>query len=120
MKPFKEAFIKIYKTERGIILFMILNFILATILFVLSIINLNPNASIVKIGYGDIGGYRDGTWIDMLSFLFLAVLFGIIHSFLALRIYIKRGSGMSKFFLITTTALILGSILVLSRLLGEG
>ena len=120
MKKFKQSFIKIYHDERGIMLIMILNIVLSIALLIFSLVRLNPNASVVKIGYGDIGGYRDGTWLDMLAFPLLAILFGLVHTFLALRIFQKRGGGMTKFFLIITTILILGSFLVLARLLGEG
>ncbi len=120
MKTFKEDFLKIYQNERGIMFLMILNLITSIALFIFSIIHLNPNTSVVKIGYGDIGGYRDGTWVDMLTFPILALIFGILHNFLALRIFRKRGSGMAKFFLLITTTLIFGTFLVLIRLLGEG
>lgn len=120
MKYFKEDIVKIYQTERGVLLLMLLNLILSVALLIFSIIRLNPSASVVKIGYGDIGGYRDGSWADMLAFPILAILFGVLHNLLAVKIFHKRGSGMAKFFLITTTALILGTFLVLIRLLGEG
>lgn len=120
MKTFAADFKKIYQTERGIILLIILNFLISIALLVFSIVSLNPNAAVVKIGYGDIGGYRDGTWTDMIAFPLLAITFGVLHSFLAVRIFHKRGSGMTKFFLLTTTVLILGTFLVLIRLLGEG
>lgn len=119
MRYLKNDFIKIYQTERGIILLIALNFLLSIGLLIFSITSLNPNASVVKIGYGDIGGYRDGTWSDLIAFPLLAITFGIFHSFLAVRIFHKRGGGMAKFFLITTTFLILGATLVLMRLLGE-
>lgn len=119
MKTFKEDFIKLYRTERGIIILMVLNLLLAIILLVFSIIQLNPDVPVVKIGYGDIGGYRDGSWVDLLAFPILALIFGVLHNFLALRIFHKRGGGMTKFFLLTTTFLILGTFLVLTRLLGE-
>lgn len=99
---------------------MIFNLLLSIALIIFSIVNLNPNASVVKTGYGDIGGYRDGTWVDMLAFPLLALIFGVLHGFLTVRIFHKRGSGMAKFFLITTTVLILGTFLVLIRALGEG
>ncbi len=120
MNNFKEDFIKIYQTERGIIILMFLNLILSLGLLVFSIITLNPNASVVKVGYGDIGGYRDGTWASLIAFPLLALNFGILHNLLTLRIFRKRGGGMAKFFLITTSFLILGTLLVLIRLLGEG
>ena len=99
---------------------MVLNLIMSLGLLVFSIVTLNPNASVVKVGYGDIGGYRDGTWASLIAFPLLALNFGILHNLLTLRIYRKRGGGMAKFFLITTSLLVLGTILVLIRLLGEG
>ena len=78
---FKEDFIKIYQTERGILILMILNLLLSIALLVFSLINLNPNSAVVKIGYGDIGGYRDGSWADMLAFPLLAIIFGVFHDY---------------------------------------
>ncbi|MBR3138475.1 hypothetical protein IKG38_00430 [Candidatus Saccharibacteria bacterium] len=120
MKTIKSDIIKLYQNERGILILMIFNFLFSLVLFIFSIIQLNPNASVVKVGYGDIGGYRDGSWTDLIAFPLLAILFGILHNFLAVKIFRKRGGGMVKFFLITTTMLIAGSFLVLIRLLGEG
>lgn len=120
MGSFKEDFIKIYQNERGVLILMIFNLLLSIALIVFSIINLNPNASVVKIGYGDIGGYRDGSWVDMLAYPLLALVFGVLHGLLTVRIFHKRGSGMAKFFLIITTVLIFGTFLVLIRALGEG
>ncbi len=117
---FKEDFINIYKSERGILILIIFNFLFATTLLVFSLMNLNPESSVVKIGYGDIGGYRDGSWTNLLAFSILAIIFGLFHSLIALHIFHKRGGGMTKFFLITTTALIASTWLVLMRLLGEG
>lgn len=119
MKTLKKDFIKLYHTERGILILMIVNLLLATTLFIFAVIRLNPSASVVKVGYGDIGGYRDGSWTDMFAFPLLAIIFGIFHNLLAVRIFHKRGGGMTKFFLLATTMLILGSFLVLIRLLGE-
>ena len=119
MKYFKEDIVSIYQNERGILIFMILNFLLSIALMILAIVNFNPNASVIRVGYSDISGYQDGTWASFLAFPVLAIIFGIFHSLLAVRIYHKRGSGMAKFFLIITTALILGAILVFTRLLGE-
>lgn len=120
MKNAREAITKIYQNERGIVMIMLLNLLLSIALIVFSLIKLNPNAAVVKVGYGDIGGYRDGTWVDMLAFPLLAIIFGVFHNLLTLKIFQKRGGGMAKFFLIITSALILGTFLVLIRLLREG
>lgn len=119
MKNFKEDIIKIYRTERGMMVLMIINLLLAIGLLVFSIIKLNPDLSVTRVGYGDMDGYRDGSWIDMLAYPVLAIVFGVLHNLLAVKIFHKRGGGMAKFFLLLTTALILGSILVLARVLGE-
>lgn len=119
METFRSDFTKIYQTERGVLILMIINLLLSIALAIFAIVNLNPNASVVKIGYGDIGGYRDGTWMDMLAFPLLALVFGVFHGLLTVRIFHKRGSGMAKFFLLVTTMLIFGTFLVLIRTLGE-
>lgn len=120
MKSYKEDFIKIVQSERGILLLMILNFLFSLGLAIFALVRLNPNNLVTRIGYGDIGGYREGAWNSQLSFVIAAVLFGILHNILTLKIFHKRGSGMAKFFLLITTMLILGALIVLIRLLREG
>lgn len=117
MKDLGDTIKQVYTEERFMFILIIVNLILSVALFVISIINLNPAAAVVKIGYGDIGGYRSGSWADMLAFPILSIVFGIFHAMIALRVFKKRGSGMTKFFLITTTALILGTGIILLRLL---
>ena len=56
----------------------------------------------------------------MLVFLVLAIILGVFHNFIAMRIFRKRGAGMTKFFLLTTSALIIGAFILLIRLTGEG
>lgn len=120
MKLLKADIIEISHSERGILANMIINLLLSIALLIFALVHLNPNSAAVKIGYGDIGGYRDGTWENLLAYPMFAIIFGIFHNILALRIYHKRGSGMIRFFLITTTMLIVGTFIVLSRLLGVG
>ena len=120
MKTFKEDFLEICQKEHGVLIIMAINLLLSIVLAIYAVVHLNPDASVVKIGYGDIGGYRDGSWVDILSYPLLALIFGVLHSLLSVRVFHKRGSGMTKFFLIITTMLILGTFLVLIRVLGEG
>lgn len=102
------------------LILMIANLLVALGLMIYGLTTLNPNSAVVKVGYGDIGGYRDGSWVDMTMFPLLAVVFGVLHNLIALKVYRKRGAGMTKFFLLTTTMLILGSFVVLARLSMEG
>ncbi len=119
MKNFPTTIKQIYRQEKIMLALIILNFLGSTALFIVSITKLNPDLAFVKIGYGDIGGYQNGSWTDMLVFPILAIIFGIFHNFIALRIYEKRGAGMTKFFLLATATLIIGSFIVLFRLTGE-
>ena len=122
MKEIKESFIKIYREERGLLVIMILNFLFSAALFIYAIFNLGPlmSSSVVKIGYGDIAGYKDGNWTNMLAFPLIALVFGVLHNLLAVKIFSKRGTGLAKVFVITTICMVGGAMLVLARLLGEG
>lgn len=120
MKTYIEDFKKMYFEERWMLILIIFNLIASIALFIFGIVKLNPNSAVVKIGYGDIGGYRDGSWTDLLAFPILAIVFGVLHSLIAVKIYHRRGAGMTKFFLITSSMLILGAFIVLIRLLKEG
>ena len=120
MKSFKTILIKIYRENRSLLVLMMLVFLFAAGLFVFSLTRLDATRAVVKIGYGDIGGYRDGAWSNLIVFPVLAVLFGVLHNFLAMRVYDKRGVSMARFFLITTLMLIFGALIVLIRLSSEG
>jgi hypothetical protein len=120
MKDITSSLKTIYKEERLMFILMLLNVVLSLALLVFSFVKLNPGAAVIKIGYGDIGGYRDGTWSEMLAFPLIAIIFGFFHNIIAVRVFKKRGAGMTKFFLITTTTLIIGAFIVLIRLLKEG
>ena len=99
---------------------MMLVFMFALGVFIFSMTGLDPTSAVVKVGYGDIGGYRDGAWSNLIVFPTLMVLFGVLHNLLAVKIYEKRGAGIAKFFLITTLMLIFGALIVLIRLSSEG
>lgn len=134
MEKFKENFVEIYKKKHGLFWLMVLLMLLSVALLVFSLITLKPSSSVVKVGYGDIGryqggewtsmansgGYHDGSWVNMLAYPLLALMFGVLHNFLAIKLYEKRGEGMAKIWLITSIGLVLGTFLVLVRLLGEG
>ena len=120
MKHFKEDLKSLYKNDRGGLVLMAVVFLCSLGLFIFSMTRLNPNSALVKIGYGDIGGYRDGSWDSMFVFPVLVLLFGILHNFLALKIYRERGAGMMKFFLVMTILLMIWTLIVVVRLSNEG
>ncbi len=120
MKSFKEDIITIAQSERGLLFMMAINLLFSLGLTIFAIVTLNPNSLVTRVGYGDIGGYREGAWSSQFAYVIAAVIFGVLHNLLAVKIFHKRGSGMTKFFLITTTMLIFGTLIVLIRLLREG
>ena len=134
MEQFKQNFVEIYKKKHGLFWLMVLLMLVSVALLVFALITLKPAASVVKVGYGDIGryqggewtsmansgGYHDGSWVNMLAYPLLALIFGFLHNLLAVKIYDKRGEGMAKIWLMVSIGLVLGAFLVLVRLLGEG
>lgn len=120
MKTFGEDVKDIYANNRSVFGFIALNLIASIALAVFCFVRLNPSISVVKVGYSDISGYKDGSWTDLLAFPLIALTLGVLHALIAVKIYHKRGAGMTKFFLFTTFMLIMGGFVVLTRLLGEG
>ena len=134
MKSFKETFKKIYREEKGLLLMMGLIFFLSLVLVVYGILNINTSGSLNYVGYGDIGkftggeylslwnsgGYRSGGWVELMAFPVLGLIIGILHNFLTVVIYKRRGAGIAKAFLLLSLGILLGAFVTLTRLLGEG
>ena len=134
MKEFKESFGEIVHKHRGVLVGMVVLLLLSTGLLIFSLVTLQLGASVVKVGYGDIGryqggewtsmsnsgGYHDGSWTEMLAFPVLSVVFGILHNLIVVKLYQKRGAGVAALLLSISILLVMGAFLVLVRLLGEG
>ena len=130
VKDLKEVYVK----HRSMFTLMVVMAVFSIILFIYSMANLHPNASVVKVSYGDIGryqggewssmsnsgGYHDGAWQTMLVYPLFALIFGVLHNVIALRIYRKKGDKVASVFLAVMIAMILFTTLTLWRLLGEG
>lgn len=134
MKDLAKDLKEVYVKHRTMFTLVVVVTVFSIILFIYSIVNLHPSASVVKVSYGDIGryqggewssmsnsgGYHDGPWQAMLVYPMFALLFGILHNVIALRIFRKKGDKIANIFLAVTIALILFATLILWRLLGEG
>ncbi|MDO4987075.1 MAG: hypothetical protein Q4E46_02035 [Candidatus Saccharibacteria bacterium] len=134
MKKFLEQVKKVYKDDRWLFFGLIILIVSAVVLFAHSLIHLSPEAAVVKTGYSDIGsyeggswtemqaagGYRDGSWTNMLAFAVMAVVLGIVHPILAIKLRSKKGSGMAITFTIFSILLVVLTWVVLGRLLNEG
>lgn len=134
MKDFGQHFGVIAREHRKLLALMILLAVVCLALLITSLVTLSPSSAVVKVGYGDIGsfagedlaemrtagGYRDGSWVDMLAFPLLALIIGVLHNFIAVRLFVRRGDDAAKAFVIISLVVALGAFLVLFRLLGEG
>ena len=79
-------------------------------LLIFSMLNMSSATSIVKTSYGDIGryqggdwssmansgGYHDDAWTERFAFPILAIVYGLLHNLIAIKIFEKKGSGMAK------------------------
>lgn len=134
MKNLGQYMGEIYREHRGLFVGMIMVAVLSLIFLVFSLVTLSPSSAVVKTGYSDIGsfagddltgmrsagGYRDGAWGNMLVFPILALIIGVLHNLIAVRLYKRRGESSAKAFLAISVAILVGAFIVLLRLLGEG
>lgn len=101
--------------------------LMSVALLVFSFTALRPQNTVVIVGYGDVygeiagisGGYRRDSWVNMLAFPILAVVFGVVHNLLILRVYRRYGKDTALMVAVATMLLIVGTFVILLRLLGE-
>ncbi len=106
---------------------MIVLAVASAILLIFSLTTLRPQSTVVIVGYGDVygeiagisGGYRRDSWMNMLAFPALALLYGLVHNLLVLRVYRKYGKDAAIVLAVATILLIVGTFVVIFRLLGE-
>ena len=123
----------IIKEQRGLFLMMIALAVMSLVMLIVSLITLSPSSTVVRTGYGDIGsfagedltemrtagGYRDGSWMSMLTFPLLALIIGALHNLIAVRLFARRSASTARAFIIISMILLMGLFIVLLRLLGE-
>jgi hypothetical protein len=106
MKEIVTNFKKIYAHDRWLIVAMAFLFLFSFVLIALTFFALRPNSVMIRTGYADIGGYRDGQWQYLLSFMILGFITGVIHNILAAKIYGKKGSGATALFIFVSIGLV--------------
>ena len=124
----KEAGREIVREQKGLLAAMIGLAVLSLVLLVIALVTLRPQETVVITGYGDVygefagltGGYRRASWLNMLAFPILALLFGVVHNVLAVRIYRKYGRDAALVWVGLTMLMAVATVVVLFRLLGEG
>lgn len=118
---------EVYRKQKGLTALMIVVLIMSVALLIFALTTLRPQSTVVIVGYGDVygeiagisGGYRRDSWLNMLAFPALAVLYGFVHNLLILRVYRKYGKDAAMVMAVATMLLILGTFVIIFRLLGE-
>lgn len=124
---FRATWKEVTKKQKGLMAAMIVLLVLSAVLLVFSLIATRPQGTVVIVGYGDVysqmsglsGGYRRASWLNMLAFPLFAILFGVVHNLIALRVYRKYGKNLAFLVVYATMLLVVGTFVVLIRLLGE-
>lgn len=124
---FSATWKEVMRKQRGLMAAMMVLFGLSVVLLIFALVTLRPQGTVVIVGYGDVygeiaglsGGYRRDSWLNMLAFPILAVLFGLVHNLLALRVYRKYGKTPALMLVYATMLLVVGAFVVILRLLGE-
>lgn len=134
MKNIPENFKKIFESHKMLLTAQVILLVASIALFIFSMLNLGSTTTVVKTSYGDIGryqggewssmansgGYHDDVWTERFAFPILAIVFGLLHNLLAIKIFEKKGSAMAGYFVLFSVSLVLATFVVLIRLLGEG
>lgn len=123
----RAAWQEVYRKQKSLLIAMIILMVASLLLFILSLTVLRPSSNVVIIGYGDVygeiagisGGYRRSGWMTMLAFPILALIYGILHNLLVLRIYRRYGRDVAMIFAVISIVLVMATLLVLFRLVGE-
>lgn len=122
-----ETWREIVKKQKSLMIMMVVVAVLGIALLFFSLTTLRPQSTVVIVGYGDVygelagisGGYRRDSWLNMLAFPILAVIYGFVHNLIIMRIYRKYGKDAAIVMAVVTMMLVGGTVLVLLRLLGE-
>ncbi len=134
MKNITENMKKIFESHKGLLTAQVILTVVSIALFVFSLFNLGSSTTVVKTSYGDIGryqggewssmansgGYHDDVWTERFAFPLLAIIFGVLHNLIAVKIFEKKGSGMAVYFVFFSIMLAVVTFITLVRLLGEG
>ena len=121
MKDLAEDYKAIWKKDRGLLWWMIANFLLNLWQFLVPIVNLNSNRPKVRARYSDISsGYQQSDWWYLISFSIIAVAIGVGHTLMSARLFTKRGKDIARLFLGVSVAITIIALRFLMSILGEG
>lgn len=123
----KATWQEIYRKQKGLMVAMIALLALSVVIAIVLLFVLHPKNSVVIVGYGDVygeiagltGGYRRDSWLNLLAFPLLAVVLGVVHNVIAVRVYRKYGKETALMTVFASMLLLLGIIVIVFRLIGE-
>lgn len=123
----KATWQEIYRKQKGLVVAMIALLALSVVIAIVLLFVLHPKNSVVIVGYGDVygeiagltGGYRRDSWLNLLAFPLLAVVLGVVHNVIAIRVYRKYGKETALMTVFASMLLLLGIIVIVFRLIGE-
>lgn len=123
----KATWQEIYRKQKGLMVAMIALLALSVVIAIVLLFVLHPKNSVVIVGYGDVygeiagltGGYRRDSWLNLLAFPLLAVVLGVVHNVIAIRVYRKYGKETALMTVFASMLLLLGIIVIVFRLIGE-
>lgn len=68
---------------------------------------------------GDFWGYRRDSWMNMLAFPALALIYGLLHNVMIMKVYRKYGRDTAMMVAVASILLVIGTFVIIFRLLGE-
>ena len=79
---------EICRKQKVLMIMMIVLALMSVILLIFALTTLRPQSTVVIVGYGDVygeiagisGGYRRDSWLNMLAFPALAIIYGFVRS----------------------------------------
>lgn len=118
---------EVARKQKPLMIAMIILAVASAILLVFSLTTLRPQNTVVIVGYGDVygeisgisGGYRRDSWMNMLAFPVLALIYGLVHNVMILKVYRKYGRDAAMMIAVASILLVVGTFVVIFRLLGE-
>ena len=118
---------EVMRKHKPLMVAMMVLAIASAILLVFSLTTLRPQNTVVIVGYGDVygeiagisGGYRRDSWMNMMAFPLLALLYGVLHNVMTLKVYRKYGRDAAMMIAVMSILLVVGTFVVIFRLLGE-
>lgn len=131
LKAGKPTLISIWKEiarkQKPLMAAMIVLLVVSAILLVFSLTTLRPQNTVVIVGYGDVygeiagisGGYRRDSWMNMLAFPALALIYGLVHNIMILKVYRNYGRDAAMMVAVASILLVVGTFVIIFRLLGE-